>query len=282
MGKSRGLVIGAFIACAALLTVGGAAAVAYDVPALIWQQVGPPDSSLLPTDRGISVATVERDVIADDDVAVAIPPNANGTLVIWVHGQDGTVEEILSEEHHVGMRDQLLDAGYSIASTDGTGNGWGNEFSVTAYEALAEWATGEAGSTSTALIGQSMGGLASLQLIDALPSVSAWAGVYPVCNLDSVAATFPAALEAYGVAEWVSIPELSPVVPDKLDGLPMLFFHSPNDRAVPMSTNTDECAPLYEKHGANVEVVRVIGDHGNRSAFQPERMVAFLDDALSH
>jgi pimeloyl-ACP methyl ester carboxylesterase len=282
MGARRKIVIGAAVTAATLVIAGGAVAISNDVPALVWQQIGPPDSSLLPTERGIAASTVERSTIGEDDVAVAIPPEQNGALVLWVHGQGGNVEEILSEEHHVGMRDQLLDAGYTIASTDGTGNGWGNEFSVLAYEALADWATNEAGTTSNVLIGQSMGGLASLQLIDTLPDVAAWAGIYPVCNLDSVAATFPAALDAYGVAEWVSIPELSPVIPAGVDGLPMLFFHSPNDHAVPMDTNTTECSRIYEQNGAAVEVVQVIGDHGNQSAFQPERMVAFLDESLGH
>lgn len=266
----------ALLTVGALAIGGGITAATTDLPVLAWQKIGPMPESLKTSAEGLSAAQVKRDIIGSDNVVLAVPEAPSGDLVIWAHGHGGTADELFDGPQHVGTRDMLLDAGYSLASSDGAGQAWGNPESVDAYAALHDWATEQTTVKSVVLVGQSMGGLASLRLVDELPNVRAWIGLAAVCNLDTVAPAFDSAYEAWGVDSWESVPELSPIVPEA--DIPMLFIHSPNDSVVPKDTNADTCAAAANDAGADAQVVRAYGDHGNQSVFQPDRMIGFLAD----
>lgn len=259
------------------LVGGGVAAVATDLHVLAWQKIGPTDSSLVPSAHGLKDARVERTTIGADKATLIVPANPNGQLVIWFHGHGGNAEDIVSGGQVVGLRDALLDAGYTLAASDGAGQAWGNPASVSAYSALDAWASEQVTVKERVLFGQSMGGLASLQMIDDLDA-RAWVGVYPVCNLDTVAPRFHTAPPAWGLGSWEAgkVPGISPVDLSGTSGVDMLFFHSPRDTVVPKDSNTDTCAANAEASGASVEVVRVFGEHGNQSAYQPAMVVEFL------
>lgn len=259
--KTRGIIA---VVVLALVLAGGWFAWQRDVPQLVWQKVGPEPASLQPTNEGLSAAKVKRRAGA----VVAVPEDPNGTLVMWFHGHGEQGDTILEGPQHVGTRDRLLDAGYSLAGADAGGDAWGDLASVKAYREAITWASRTAGTDQLVLVGQSMGGLASLQLADDLPDVAAWVGLSPVCNLASVAPGFTDAPEE--PAE-----RLSPVAGD-YDGLPMLWFTSDNDTVVPRDSNTDVCSAEAADAGAEVEVVDVIGEHGNQSVFQPETLLEFL------
>lgn len=130
-----------------------------------------------------------------------------------------------------------------------------------------------------ALIGESMGGLASLQLANRLPHVKAWVGIYPVCNLATMTARYPDTALAWpgGTAD-----RLSPVDLSAMRGLKMMFFASPGDTVVPKATNTDRCAARATAAGASVQVVETTGEHGDKSTFQPALVVSFLDAATGN
>lgn len=273
--KRRAAVASALLALG--LVGGGLAAVATDVPVLVWQRFGPTDRSLLPSKRGIQDASVERTTIGTNKATLIVPASPNGQLVIWFHGHGGNAEDIVSGGQIVGLRDALLDAGYALAASDGAGPAWGNRASVAAYAALDAWASEQTEVTERVLFGQSMGGLASLQMVDDLHA-RAWIGLYPVCNLDTVAPRFHTAAPAWGLDSWESgkVPSMSPVDLSGTTGVDMMFFHSPRDTVVPKAPNTDACAATAEEAGANVEVVRIFGEHSNQSAYQPAKVLEFL------
>jgi len=230
--------------------------------------------------QGIESAKVSRTTIDGSRMTLVIPEEPNGSLVLWGHGNGEDAEIIISGKRLAILRDALLDEGYTLAAADAGGDAWGNPASVDAYVALDRWASEEAGTNNVVLVGQSMGGLATLQLIDALPRVRAWIGIYPACNLDSVAPGFPDATAAWKMSgTWATgvVKGMSPVVPKSVDGLDMLFFHSPDDTVVPKEPNTDTCSANAKAAGANVEVVATRGDHGDPMNFQPARVLSFLE-----
>lgn len=229
--------------------------------------------------RGLAGAKTVTAEIRGQKANLLLPPNPNGTLVIAAHGHGTDVAEWSAGDPNkpklqTAMLNALMDSGFAVATSDAHMNAWGNPDSVADYTELAAWARGQGKFTSTALIGQSMGGLATLQLLGSLPDVSAWVGIYPVCNLSTVVAAFSNTAQAW--------PEgtqgvLSPVPSGDLAGKRLLFFASPADTVVPKATNTDICAANAKKAGAaDVRVITVSGEHGHPSAFQPREVIAFL------
>ena len=220
-----------------------------------------------------------RETLHGQPVGILVPDRPNGVLVIAVHGHRETVNSWLAEARQATVRSALLGSGYSLAASDGAGEGWGNAKSVAAYTDLYAWAQKSAPFTRVVLIGESMGGLASLQLATRLPNVKAWVGIYPVCNLSTMTVRFADIALAWPGG---TTGRLSPVNLSKTRGLRMIFFASPGDTIVPKSTNTDLCAARATAAGANVRVVQVRGEHGDVSAFQPALVVSFLNTATGH
>lgn len=231
------------------------------------------------TPRDLGRVHSNRTSLGGQHVGILIPPQPNGVLVIAAHGHTRTAEDWLSGPLQESVRHALLEGGYSIAASDASGSAWGNPRSVADYTDLYAWAQRKAEFTSVALIGESMGGLASLQLATQLPMVKAWVGVFPVCNLGSVTARYPSVTLA-----WAGDPagRLSPVDVSGTGGLKMIFFASPDDVAVPKDANTDLCAQWARDAGADVQVVTTTGGHGDPSAFQPTRVLRFLDAATGN
>lgn len=233
-----------------------------------------------PPPRDLGQVQSIRTALDGQHVGMLIPPRSNGVLVIAAHGHGRTAEDWLSGPRQKSVRTALLRGGYSLASSDASDSAWGNPRSVADYVALHAWAQRKAEFSSVALIGESMGGLASLQLASLLPGVKAWIGIYPVCNLESVTTRYFASTSV----AWPdgTIGRLSPVALDDVRGLTMIFFASPDDDAVSKSANTDLCARRARTAGADVRVIATTGAHGDASAFQPRRVVAFLDAATGN
>lgn len=220
-----------------------------------------------------------RDTIHGQHVGLLVPSQPNGVLVIAAHGHGDTVNAWLSGARQASVRRALLHVGYSLAAGDGAGAGWGNAQSIAAYTDLYAWAQQKASFSSVALIGESMGGLVSLQLATRLPHVKAWVGIYPVCNLATMSTRYPDTALAWPGG---TVGRLSPVDLSAMRGLKMMFFASPGDTVVPKATNTDRCAARATAAGASVQVVATSGEHGDESTFQPARVVLFLDAATGN
>lgn len=214
-------------------------------------------------------------------MTIVSPVTPNGRLVIYVHGSS-ELGNAFTQGIKLPMTETLLAAGYTVAGHDAGGNNWGNAASVDAQVDLYNAVPGAQKAAGVYLWGQSMGGLASLEAIDRLPNVKAWAGIYPVCNLQAEydhpdLAGFIA--QAYPTGLGSALATLSPVAPVRLGGLPMIFWHSPADTVVPKVSNTDLCAAQYAAAGAVTTVVSTVGDHGDPSNFDGPALLAFFNAA---
>src|SRR5450830_143263 len=235
----------------------------------------PATNPATPTPKVVPSPGETRAVIGADKVGLIVPPHPNGSLVMAVHGHGGDVDEWLTGDLQAGVRQALLGAGYSLATSDGAGNAWGGPASVKAYEDLYAWAEAKTGSDDVVLLGQSMGGLAALQLVGRVPAKS-FIGVYPVCNLASMTDKFPTFRQAWPGGAPTA---LSPVQPAYPPGFRAIFFSSPADTTVPKASHKDVCTAAAKAAGVDVTVIPVQGAHGVPSPFHSARVLQFLKGA---
>jgi pimeloyl-ACP methyl ester carboxylesterase len=212
---------------------------------------------------------------------VVEPERPTGDLLLYVHGAGEDAQSSLSaDDPKAPLFAALLERGYAIAASDAHGDAWGDPASVDDYVRLAG-RLAQQGYGRVTLLAQSMGGLASLQLVDRLDPV-AWAGIYPVCNLAAMVDLgrfTPAIRAAWGEGEGWRPTTLSPAVPERAEGLPMGFWASAADTVVPKATNTDLCAADAQARGALVTVTPTTGDHGDLASFDTTGLLEFLERA---
>jgi hypothetical protein len=61
----------------------------------------------------------------------------------------------------------------------------------------------------------------------------------------------------------------------------MRFYASDGDMLVPKATNTDVMAALVRPVALEADVVPCVGDHADRSHFQPADVLAFLGRCIA-
>jgi hypothetical protein len=69
-------------------------------------------------------------------------------------------------------------------------------------------------------------------------------------------------------------PELRPA--SQYPDIPVRFYASPGDTAVPMAPNSDLFSQKWDGKTSEHEVVVCSGNHGDPSHFQPDDFLAFL------
>lgn len=222
---------------------------------------------------------------------IALPAGYDGTeplpLVIYAHGSTGTELSVFGE-HLNDVYTALLASGYAVASSSQHGNNWGNTASVDDLTALYEYVNVRYPVGEVFLLGQSMGGLSSLQAAaaDDIP-VTAWAGIYPVTNLramwdqgryrSQIAGAHGALTDGTDYAAKIAPHDPTTYDPSVFDGLPMRFYASPEDRIVPASQNTDTFASAVSGHATEGEIVPHVGEHGDPTAFNVIDLIRFFD-----
>jgi fermentation-respiration switch protein FrsA (DUF1100 family) len=213
-------------------------------------------------------------------VRILVPAQPSGRLVIYVHAYGEDQDAIVGRTAKVPLVAALLDAGYTVAASRSGGNAWGNPRALRAQRALYHAVPRTLKRRGVYLWGQSMGGSTALLAVDELPKVRAWAGVYPACNVRAVrrGGLFTESIDkAYPRRSLLA--SRSPALPRRLDGLPMLFWASPDDSVVRTADNTTLCARKAERAGAKVRVITTVGDHGDPSNFDAATLVRFFDSA---
>lgn len=199
--------------------------------------------------------------VTTGDEVIATPKHPNGGLVVYAHGSGQTAESIRDRDHAHLMAD-LLNAGYVVASSDAAGNAWGNPASVQDYVDLVTEVRNTRKIGGVFVIGESMGGLPSLQLLDRISGVQAWVGIFPVTDARTVDGA-----EATAAVAPVAV---------RNTGVPLLMFASPDDTRVPKAQNADVFAATMRAKGATVSVVSTRGNHGDPSNFDSARIVEFF------
>lgn len=223
------------------------------------------------------------DVVGHKAYLQAAPQPAEGKPWIWYAP---TVKGDFIILRHKMYADAFLGAGIAIASYDlgevRGAPGSSEKFSKF-YDAMVE----RGYSAKPILLGQSRGGITTLAWAVRNPDkVTAWAGIYPVCNLASYPLRFSKneTLADYGMDEAAiraKLEILNPIA--MLEGLaknkvPMFSVHGDKDGTVPHDENTKLLQERYEALGGTCEV-KVIPGRGHEVSpafFQCQELVDFI------
>ncbi len=224
-----------------------------------------------PTAAEDAATTVTRPILAGQKALLATTAKKTNRVVLYVHGNNDLADSVLEDPRKADVIAALLRDGYAIAASDAHGNSWGNPAGVRSYVALVDWLR-QRGYSDVYVLAQSAGGLTALTLIDRV-RVKAWAGLFPACNLGALHARgrYTDAIDKAWPDGW----RPGPVRPRDVKDLTMIFWASPSDTRVPKASNTDVCAANARADGARVTVVATVGEHGDPSNFDQERLLAF-------
>jgi pimeloyl-ACP methyl ester carboxylesterase len=220
-------------------------------------------------------------------LAATITPSTAATLVIYCHGAGETSLDAFTNTNEVVVTSALVAAGYIVASSNGGGpNLWGNQTTQDAYAALYTYLAARYNITKVLFVGQSMGGLVSLNLIAAgtVPLVAGWYGIYPAANLASMySGAFTAQIEtAYGFSGGANYAAATSGYDPVLEaaaayaGIRYRMSASAGDTVVPKATNTDAFVALINGTVPESSILTASGDHGDSSAFNAADVLSFF------
>lgn len=156
-----------------------------------------------------SVVYLRPDPASTSRVRIELPKtyvsDKPAPLVIYCHGSGRDAASGFDDTLIRVLTNGLTQRGYIVAHSDAAGlTNWGNPASVADYVSAYRYVRDHYGISAVYLIGQSMGGLASLTILarKLIPNVLGWFGVAPVTNLRGIydGGLFSAAIEAaYGM-----------------------------------------------------------------------------------
>ncbi len=214
---------------------------------------------------------------------IAARQPASGNPWVWYAPTMGA--HLPGTDHHWYFN-RFLDAGISIAGID-LGEVRGSPASNKEFLAFHDHMVQLGYSAKPVLLGQSRGGLMMLSFAKSYPEkLSAFAGIYPVCNLSSWPLTNDrtSTLADYGMsaAELTNnLAQFNPI--DNLQGLvsnqvPMFSVHGDSDVVVPLEDNSGLLKSRYEALGGtiSVQVIKGEGHRVSKSFFESQELVDFV------
>lgn len=214
------------------------------------------------------------------DSAVGAP------MIMCNHGSGDGEQSVFTDSNLRTVVNALLDAGYIVASTGAHGNNWGNQASIDDHYELYNYVRAHYNVKRTLLMGQSMGGLALLLTLaeSRILNIKGWLGIYPVCNLANIygLGVYTSQIDtAYGISGGNYASKTAGHDPALMAGsafrnIPMRFYASAGDTAVPKAQNSDALNALLSSNTAEHTVVVCTGNHGDASHFQPSDVVDFF------
>ena len=181
------------------------------------------------------------------------------------------------------MFEQFTTAGISIAGID-VGESYGSPDGRKLYTALHREMTRRGFSKKPILLGRSRGGLMTLNWAAENPDkISGFAGIYPVCNLESYPGLAKAA-PAFGMtaddlqshlAEHNPIDRLEPLAKARV---PLFAIHGDVDTLVPLEKNSRILHDRYTSLGGSMQLIVPSGQGHNMwtGFFESEELVAFV------
>ncbi len=187
---------------------------------------------------------------------------------------------------HTWYFERLLTNGISVAGIN-LGEVRGSPESTEKFTAFYEEMVRRGYSKKPVLLGQSRGGLMMLTWAMRHPDkVTAFAGIYPVCNLASwpMKNSKPAVLNDYKLSEAELVANLSRYNPvDNLQGLlankvPLFIVHGNADVVVPYEDNGGVLKQRYEAGGGKIEVKIIdgLGHTVKPEFFECEELLDFI------
>lgn len=204
---------------------------------------------------------------------VIVPRKANGGLVVFLHGWGQTRRSLLSRREEASVADALTEAGFTVLAADAKGKAWGDAASVADYRTLIAGTRARYRLTDVFLMGESMGGLATMQLARTLTDVRAATVWFPVCDIRTIHETrFQATIRS----SWRGTSR-APISPVAVGDTPLMVWASPADTVVDAATNAAVCVAEAKSAGATVTYIQTTGEHGDPSNYQPATVVRFFE-----
>jgi len=182
-----------------------------------------------------------------------------------------------------------VNAGYIMAGCDASGDAWGNRVSLDDYAVLYRYLRDQFNIGPIVLMGGSMGGLASLNILSerVIPNIVGAILTSPICSLDAIHLIYNLSVNtAYGTPALGPLPAAAAGY-DPLKkpgrvfrGVPMRFYASYGDAIAVRATNTDPFAALVAPYG-EAGIVTTTGDHADASQFATADQLAFIKRSLA-
>lgn len=234
-------------------------------------------------DTGAPLAKIPFDCYGHKAFTIAAPEPAKGKPWIWYAPTLGTG---LPGRGHEWYFTRFLKAGISIAGID-LGEVRGSPKSTEQFDSFHTEMVKRGYSAKPILLGQSRGGMMMLAFAMRHPDkLSAFVGIYPVCNLASwpMKNSKPAVLADYALPETeltTRLNEFNPI--DNLQGLianqvPLFIVHGDNDVVVPLPDNSGLLKQRFEAAGGSV-TLKIIPGEGHKvgpSFFECQELVDFV------
>lgn len=237
----------------------------------------PPQSAPSATQRAIRADLRAAGGRVLDDRAtgslVIVPKRSNGGLVVFLHGWGQTRWSLLSRREEASVAHAVSEAGFTLLAPDAGGKAWGDPASVADYHRLIEQAQARYDLHDVFLMGESMGGLATMQLARTLPDVRAATAWFPVCDIRTMReARFQATIRS----AWRGRSRAA-VSPVQVGDTPMIVWASAADTTVEAATNAAVCVAEARAAGAPVTYFHTTGEHGDPSNYSPTGVTAFFE-----
>ena len=214
-------------------------------------------------------------VIDDEATAslVVVPKVSNGGLVVFLHGWSQTRWSLLSRREEASVEHAVSEAGFTVLAADAKGKAWGDPASVADYRALIAQTQARYKLHDVFLMGESMGGLATMQLARTLPDVRAVTAWFPVCDIRTIhEARFQASIRS----SWLGTSRAA-ISPVQVGPKPMIVWASPADTVVNAATNAAVCVAEAKAAGAQVTYFHTTGEHGDPSNYSPSGVTTFFE-----
>jgi pimeloyl-ACP methyl ester carboxylesterase len=214
-------------------------------------------------------------VVDDDRTAslVIVPKRSNGGLVVFLHGWGQTRWSLLSRREEASVAHAVSEAGFTVLAADADGKAWGDAASIADYRTLIERTQSRYRLHDVFLMGESMGGLATMQLARTLPDVRAATAWFPVCDIRTMREPrFQASIRA----AWRGSSRAA-IAPVQVGDTPMIVWASPADTIVNAATNAAVCVSEAKAAGAQVTYFHTTGEHGDPSNYSPSGVTAFFE-----
>jgi pimeloyl-ACP methyl ester carboxylesterase len=231
----------------------------------------------------MSGACYFRNADVSDDVAILFPKNFTGLgvkVALYCHGAGDDYLSILSSPSSAtstqrlvrNVFNALLDDGFVIVSyTGGTiGDHWGNPPSWLATKAALDLVQSLLPVDKIVLVGQSMGGTASLRALANYEGITNWFGFYPVCSIAAQVAGYSAQINTAfaasgGYAANASACDPLLLATSLFAGKRMMCVASAADTAVSKAANADALMAKVSGVAAVASVTATAGNHGDAS-----------------
>lgn len=233
-----------------------------------------------------------------DTARLIIEPAAAAPTVLLLafHGTSAS-ETFTQTGNWSPILDDNLGNGHSIVSANAFGSSWGSEAALDEYQDAYEWAVDIYPTVEhVILVGQSMGGLASLAgyAQGRYPLAVGWYGIAPVCSLHNQYDDNPthAALIEAGHPGWATPGVWDDVITaghdpyddfaDTVwDGFHMRFVASEADTGVVKANNSDVLAAKASSTAAEASVHTVTGAHLSAEHFDAADLATFIGRAVA-